>query len=54
MPLASAGAEVLLSASILEFDALQTLRFGLAAPVVGRERTGAKTVTPYLAFGFSF
>jgi hypothetical protein len=53
-PIASAGAELLLSAAILEWDAPQTLRFGLAAPVVGRERAGAKAVTPYLAFGFSF
>ena len=53
-PIASAGAEVLLSAAILEWDAPQTLRFGLAAPVVGRERAGAKVVTPYLAFGLSF
>ena len=50
----SAGAEFLLSAAILEWDAPQTLRFGLAAPVVGRERVGADRVTPYLAFGFSF
>ena len=54
MPIASAGAEVLLSAAILEWDAPQTFRFGLAVPVVGRERVGAKAVTPYLAFGFSF
>jgi hypothetical protein len=53
-PIASAGAEVLLSAAILEWDAPQTLRFGLAVPVVGRERVGADRVTPYLAFGFSF
>lgn len=53
-PIASAGAEVLLSAAILEWDAPQTLRLGLAVPVVGRERAGAKMVTPYLAFGFSF
>ena len=53
-PIASAGAEVLLSAAILEWDALQTLRFGLAAPVVGRERSGARSVTPYLAFGLAF
>ncbi|HEU4722443.1 MAG TPA: hypothetical protein VFS59_13875 [Gemmatimonadaceae bacterium] len=53
-PIASAGAEVLLSAAILEWDAPQTLRFGLAAPVAGRERVGAKQVTPYLAFGMSF
>ena len=52
--IASAGGEILLSAAILEWDAPQTLRFGLAAPVVGRELAGAKTVTPYLAFGFSF
>jgi hypothetical protein len=53
-PIGSAGAELLLSAAILEWDAPQTLRFGLAAPVVGRERVGADRVTPYLAFGFSF
>jgi hypothetical protein len=53
-PIASAGAEVLLSAAILEWDAPQLLRFGLAAPVVGRERAGAKRVTPYLAFGLAF
>jgi len=53
-PIASAGAELLLSAAILEWDAPQTLRFGLAAPVVGRERAGAKSVTPYLAFGLAF
>jgi hypothetical protein len=54
MPIASAGVEVLLSAAVLEWDAPQTLRFGLAAPVAGRERAGAKAVSPYLAFGFSF
>ena len=43
-----------LSAAILEWDAPQVLRFGLAVPVVGRERVGAESVTPYLAFGFSF
>ena len=53
-PIGSAGAELLLSAAILEWDAPQTLRFGLAAPVVGRERVEADRVTPYLAFGFSF
>jgi len=54
MPIASVGGEVLLSAAILEWDAPQTLRFGLAVPVVGGERVGAKKLTPYLAFGFSF
>jgi hypothetical protein len=38
----------------MEWDALQTLRLGLAVPVVGRQRIGAETITPYLAFGFSF
>ena len=52
--IASAGGELLLSAAILEWDAPQTLRFGLAVPVVGRDRIGADRVTPYLAFGFSF
>jgi hypothetical protein len=53
-PIASAGIEVALGAAILEWDAPQTLRFGLAVPVVGRERVGADTVSPYFAFGFSF
>jgi hypothetical protein len=53
-PIASAGLEVALGAAILEWDAPQTMRFGLAVPVVGRERIGADTVSPYLAFGFSF
>jgi hypothetical protein len=53
-PIASAGAELALSAALLSWDAPQTFRFGLAVPVVGRERTGARAVTPYAAFGFSF
>jgi hypothetical protein len=53
-PIASAGLEAALGAAILEWDAPQTLRFGLAVPVVGRERVGADRFSPYLAFGFSF
>ena len=53
-PIASAGAELSLSAALLSWDAPQSWRFGVAVPVVGRERTGAHVVTPYAAFGFSF
>jgi hypothetical protein len=53
-PIASAGAELALSAALLSWDEPQTFRFGLAVPVVGRERTRARAVSPYAAFGFSF
>ena len=53
-PIASAGAELALSAALLSWDAPQTFRFGLAVPVIGRERTRARAVSPYAAFGFSF
>jgi hypothetical protein len=53
-PIASAGAELGLGLAILDWDTPQTVRAGLAVPVAGRERTGAKRISPYLAFGFSF
>ena len=53
-PIASAGAELSLSAAVLEWDAQQLMRFGLAVPVLNRETTTARAVSPYLAFGFSF
>ncbi|MEO8562845.1 MAG: hypothetical protein ABI601_12260 [bacterium] len=53
-PIASVGVELSLGAGVLSWDLLQTVRLGVAVPVVGRERTGAKLVTPYLAIGFSF
>jgi hypothetical protein len=53
-PIASVGGELLLDAAILSWDAPQTVRLGLAAPIVGRELTDAKTVSPYVSFGFSF
>ena len=53
-PLVSAGAELDIGAAILSWDAPQTLRLRLAVPVVGRERFGARSVAPYLAFGLSF
>jgi hypothetical protein len=53
-PIASVGGELLLDASILSWDAPQTVRLGLAAPVAGRALTNAKAVSPYVSFGFSF
>ncbi|HEX7977569.1 MAG TPA: hypothetical protein VF461_03150, partial [Gemmatimonadaceae bacterium] len=53
-PLVSTGAELNIGAAILSWDAPQTIRLGLAVPVVGRERFGANSVAPYLAFGLSF
>ena len=53
-PIASVGGELLLDAAILSWDAPQTVRLGLAAPVLGRELTDAKAVSPYVSFGFSF
>jgi len=50
----STGAELNIGAAILSWDAPQTIRLGLAVPVVGRERFGANAVAPYLAFGLSF
>jgi hypothetical protein len=53
-PLVSTGAELNVGAAILSWDAPQTIRLGLAVPVVGRERFGANSLAPYLAFGLSF
>ncbi len=53
-PLVSTGAELNIGAAILSWDAPQTIRLGLAVPVVNRERFGASSVAPYLAFGLSF
>jgi len=53
-PLVSTGAELNIGAAILSWDAPQTIRLGLAVPVVGRERFDASAVAPYLAFGLSF
>ena len=53
-PLVSTGAELNIGAAILSWDAPQTIRLGLAVPVVNRERFGASSIAPYLAFGISF
>jgi hypothetical protein len=53
-PIASVGGELVLDAAILSWDAPQSLRFGVAAPVEGRERADAKRVSPYVAFGVAF
>jgi hypothetical protein len=53
-PIGSVGAELALAATVLEWDSQQTLRFGVAVPVLNRQTTRARTVSPYVAFGFSF
>ena len=52
--IASAGAELGISAAILEWDAPQAIRVGVALPVVGRALTGARAVSAYVAFGLSY
>ena len=52
--IASAGAELGISAAVLEWDAPQAIRVGVAVPVAGRNITGAGQVTAYLAFGLSY
>ena len=52
--IASVGAELVPSAAILDWDALQQLRFGVAVPVAGRAVVGAKRVSVHLAYGLSF
>ena len=52
--IASAGAELGISAAILEWDGPTTIRIGVAVPVVGRAMTGASVASPYLAFGLSY
>ena len=51
--IASAGAEVVLFAAILDWDTPQSLRFGVAAPVAGRAFV-KRAVSVYLAYGLSF
>jgi hypothetical protein len=52
--LASVGAELNLSAAVLDWDSPQSIRIGVAVPVAGRELVGANRVSPYVAFGLSF
>jgi hypothetical protein len=51
--IASAGAEIDLLAAILDWDTLQNIRFGVAAPVAGREFV-SNPASVYLAYGLSF
>ncbi|MEO8622066.1 MAG: hypothetical protein ABI625_13435 [bacterium] len=51
--IASAGGEIVLSAAILDWDTPQNLRFGVAAPVAGRE-FASNPASVYLAYGLSF
>ncbi len=52
--IASAGAELGISAAVLDWDSPQAIRVGIALPVVGRELVGARRATAYLAFGLSY
>jgi hypothetical protein len=51
--LASVGAELNLDAA-LYYDVPARIRFGIAAPISGRDATGVKRVSTYLTFGASF
>jgi hypothetical protein len=53
-PIGSVGAELALGLSVLSWDEPQTIRLGVALPVLNRRTTRADAVSPYLAFGFSF
>lgn len=52
--IASAGAELGIAAAVLDWDTPQQFRIGVAIPIAGREITGAKQVSAYLAFGLSY
>jgi hypothetical protein len=52
--IASVGAELGLSAAVLQWDSPQSIRVGVAVPVAGRELVGARRVSAYLAFGLSY
>ena len=52
--IASVGSELVLSAAILDWDAPQNIRLGVAVPVVGRDLVPVRTVSAYLAYGLSF
>ncbi|MEP6991233.1 MAG: hypothetical protein ABJA80_09910 [bacterium] len=51
--IASAGAELVLSAAVLDWDTAQNLRVGVAAPIAARD-LAPRPVSAYLAYGFSF
>ncbi|MDB4883963.1 MAG: WD40-like beta Propeller containing protein, partial [Gemmatimonadetes bacterium] len=53
-PIGSVGAELSLGLSVLSWDDPQTVRIGIAAPVLNRATTRANAASPYVAFGFSF
>ena len=52
--IASVGAELGISAALLQWDAPQAIRVGVAAPVVGRLVTSARRASAYVAFGLSY
>ena len=52
--IASAGAELSLIAAVLDWDAPQQFRVGVAFPYAGRDVTEARAVSAYLAFGLSY
>jgi hypothetical protein len=52
--IASTGAELGINAAILDWDSPQPIRVGVAVPVAGREVTGTREASVYLAFGLSF
>ncbi len=52
--IASVGTELVLSAAVFDWDALQRVRLGVAVPVAGRALVGARVVSVHVAYGLSF
>ena len=52
--IASVGAELGISAALLQWDSPQAIRVGVAVPVVGRDVTNARPASAYVAFGLSY
>ncbi|MEO7454990.1 MAG: hypothetical protein ABIY52_01930 [Gemmatimonadaceae bacterium] len=51
--IASAGAELVLTAALFDWDVLQRVRFGVAVPVASRD-LASRSASVYLAYGLSF
>ena len=52
--IASAGAELNVTAAVLQWDAPYRFRFGVAFPAEGRARLGVPAATTYFSLGLSF
>ncbi|MEP6622361.1 MAG: hypothetical protein ABJE47_23765 [bacterium] len=52
--IASVGSEAVLSGTVISWDVPQTLRFGFAVPVAGRDIGTPSSISGYVGFGLSF